>query len=168
MNSLKKILFLLTITCFLTLKTQAQHCPFDGASIVIIKVKNKSGIKEIKLKEVDNPKADSCSYAEGLLTYPFQPFDSLHEENSWVKTYEKRYKMGRINKKGDLYVKLNMSETRCMIKDGNDYRYINRHFVISYKNANGELEQIDVPESKIFVMCTSAGSWERFEAIVVE
>jgi hypothetical protein len=150
-------------------KIQAQHCPFDGTSIVLIKVPNKTGKTDFILKEVNNPKADSCTYAAGLLEEMFQPIDSFYAENQWIRTYEKRYKMQKIKSKGNLYVKLNQATADCMIKNGNNYTYIKRHFIITFKNKKtNKIEQMDVPESKVFKMCTTSGSWDRFEAIKIE
>lgn len=162
------VLTFLIITLF-NIKILAQHCPFDGASIVILNVLDKKNKTDFVLKEVDNPQADSCTYAEGLLQKSFQPIDSFYAENHWIKTYEKRYKMQKISSKGNLYVKLTQATADCMIKNGNNYDYIKRQFVITFKDKKtGETEQIDVPENRIFKMCTSAGSWDRIEAITVE
>ena len=163
-----KILVIVVLSLFFFKKMEAQHCPFDGTSIVLIKVLDMENKTDFMLKEVNNPKADSCTYAEGLLDISFQPIDSFYAKNHWVKDYEKRYKMKKIASKGDLYVKLNQATADCMIKKGNDYTYIKRHFVISFKNKKtGEVEQMDVPETKIFKMCTASGSWDRFEAITI-
>ncbi len=165
----KKILILITAACCFIPKSQAQHCPFDGTSIVILKVNNKANKTDFVLKEVNYPKADSCRYAEGLLTLKFQPFDSLYADNNWVETYEKRGKKAKLSSKGDFYVTLGQASTDCMLPRNNEYEYIARQFVIIYKDVKtGKMKQIKVPKSKIFSMCTSAGSWERIEAIGVK
>jgi hypothetical protein len=56
---------------------EAQHCPFDGTSIVLIKVLDMENKTDFMLKEVNNPKADSCTYAEGLLDISFQLFNKI-------------------------------------------------------------------------------------------
>jgi hypothetical protein len=165
----KIIVVIACCSLFLVLKIQAQHCPFDGSSIVIIKVLNKKNTTDFILKEVDNPRADSCTYAEGLVEIPFKSMDSLYAENHWVKHYEKRYKMQRIKSKGNLYVKLGMASSDCMLKYGNNFRYVKRQFVLTYREKKtGKTQQIKIPESKIFKMCTTAGSWSRFEPIEIK
>jgi hypothetical protein len=118
---MRKNLFIILFGLFFKQSIKAQHCPFDGTSIVILKVFNKKDKVDFTLIEVDNPKADSCTYAEGLLEIPFQPIDSFYAKNHWVKTYEKRYKMQKIKSKGGFYVKLNQATADCMIKNGNNY-----------------------------------------------
>jgi hypothetical protein len=163
-----KAIFFIILSLYFSKKTIGQHCPFDGASIVLIKVMSKTNKTDFMLKEVNNPNADSCTYAEGLLDMKFQPIDSFYTKNHWIETYEKRYKMQKLSTKGDLYIKLNQATADCMIKNGNDYTYIKRHFIIRFKNKKtGEVGQIEVPESKIFKMCTASGSWDRFEAIII-
>ena len=164
-----EILFIIVLSLFFDKKTQAQHCPFDGASIVLIKVSNETDKMDFVLKEVNNPKADSCTYAEGLLEIAFQPIDSFYAENHWIETYEKRYKMQKIASKGSFYVKLNQATADCMLKNGNNYTYLKRHFIITFKNKKTDkIEQIEVSDSKIFKMCTASGSWDRFEAITID
>ena len=167
---MKYIYVLLVIMASLfSIKSQAQHCPFDGTSIVLIKVSNETDKTDFILKEVNNPKADSCTYAEGLLQKSFQPIDSFYANNQWIKTYEKRYEMQKIASKGNLYVKLTQATADCMIKNGNNYTYLKRHFIITFKDKKtNKIEQMDVPETKIFKMCTASGSWDRFEAIKIE
>ncbi len=166
---MRKKLLIVSFCLFWAFLTQAQHCPFDGTSIILIKVSNETDLTDFILKEVNNPKSDSCTYAEGLLQKSFQPIDSFYAHNQWIKTYEERYKMQKIASKGNLYVKLNQATADCMIKNGNNYTYIKRHFVITFKDKKtGETEQIDVPETKIFKMCTTSGSWDRFEAIEIK
>jgi hypothetical protein len=165
---IKALFFIILSLCFST-KTNGQHCPFDGASIVLIKVMNDTDNTNFMLKELDNPKADSCTYAKGLLEMKFQPIDSFYADNHWIETYEKRYNMQPIKSKGDWYVKLNQATADCMIKKGNDYTYLKRHFIITFNSKKtGEKEQIVVPETKIFKMCTTSGSWDRFEAIEIK
>lgn len=160
-----------SIVCllFLSQNTVAQHCPFDGAHIVLIKITDKEHKTDFMLQEINNPMADSCSYAKGLLSLAFKPIDSLYAKNHWFEEYEERYKMQKISTKGAFYVKLGQATRTCMIKEGNNYRYIKRQFIITFKNKMTDtIEQMEIPNDKIFVMCTSAGSWDRFEAIEIK
>ena len=166
---MKKIIIILLVALFFSTKSQAQHCPFDGTSIIMLKIKEGKVISNITLREKENPKADSCRFAQGLLTCVFQPIDTLYADNHWVKDREIRYQVSPLSKKGDYYVTLNMAQVDCMIAKGNEYTYLKRHFIITFKDKKtGETEQIDVPETKIFKMCTASGSWDKFEAIKIE
>ncbi len=68
--------FILLLATLLSLTLHAQHCPYDGSNIVIVKLVDAKGntvnTKNYSawLKEVDNPLADSCTYATGLLKLP--------------------------------------------------------------------------------------------------
>lgn len=164
-----KFKFFIVLMLFFYQKMQAQHCPFDGTSIVLIKVSNKTDKTDFMLKEVNNPRADSCTFEKGLLEMSFQPIDSFYAENQWIRTYEKRYKMPKIASKGSLYVKLNQATANCMIENDNNYIYVKRHFIITFKDKKtNRIAQIDVPEAKVFKMCTASGSWDRIEAIEIE
>ena len=166
---MKKIILVLIIASyFFTSKTQAQHCPFDGTSIVILKVKNGQNKTDFKLVEINNPKADSCSYGKGLLVLPFQLIDSFYSDNSWVKTYEERYKMAQLSSKGQFYVSFSMAMVDCMLARGNDFEYLKRHFVLTFKDLKtGKLGQIKVSKKRIYSLCMSNGSWGRIKPILI-
>jgi hypothetical protein len=131
---LKTIHILLFITVsFFSTNNLAQHCPFDGMSIILLKIKGKSNeISNIMLLEKKNPKADSCSFAKGLLNIAFQPLDSLYTENNWVENYQLKYNVSPMSAKGDFFVTLSMAHVDCMIPKGNEYTHLKRHFVVSY------------------------------------
>jgi hypothetical protein len=170
-KKMKTTHFLLLITTFLfSIKNHAQHCPFDGTSIILIKIKGKKeGISNLILQEKKNPKADSCSFATGLISRIFQPIDSLYADNHWVKNYELKYKTSPMSSKGDYYVTLNMANVDCMIPKGNEYTYLKRHFVVTYQDKKtGKIVELDVPDKKIYSLCSSYGSWERIKGIVIK
>ena len=166
---MKKIIIILLVALFFSTKSQAQHCPFDGTSIIMLKIKEGKVISNITLREKENPKADSCRFAQGLLTCVFQPIDTLYADNHWVKDREIRYQVSPLSKKGDYYVTLNMAQVDCMIAKGNEYTYLKRHFVLSYQDIKtGKIVEIVVPNKKIYSLCSSYGSWERIKAIRIK
>jgi hypothetical protein len=151
------------------MKSQAQHCPFDGTSIIMLKIKGGKTISKITLREKENHKADSCSFAQGLLTLVFQPIDTLYARNHWVKDREVRYKVTPLSKKGDYYVTLNMAQVDCMIAKSNEYTLLKRHFVLSYREEKtGKTVELVVPNKKIYSLCSSYGSWDRIKAIRIK
>jgi hypothetical protein len=136
----------------------------------LLKIKGKSNeITNIMLREKKNPKADSCSFANGLIRMVFQPIDSLYADNHWVKDYQLKYNVSPMTAKGDYYVTLNMARVDCMIPKGNEYTYLKRHFVVSYQDKKtGKIVEIDVPDKKIYSLCSSYGSWERIKGISIK
>jgi hypothetical protein len=160
--------FLFTTASLFLIKSHAQHCPFDGTSIIMLKMKgDKKGVSNITLREINNPQVDTCRFENELINVVFQPIDSLYVRNHWVKSRENRPNM--LSEKGDLYVTLNMAQVDCMIPKGNEYTLLKRHFVVSYKDVKtGKMREIVVPDKKIFSLCTSYGEWERIKAIVVK
>jgi hypothetical protein len=163
------ILLLITVSFFST-NSHAQHCPFDGTSIILLKIKGKKEvISNIMLLEKKNPKVDSCSFAKGLLNIAFQPLDSLYDENNWVRNYQLKYNVSPMSAKGDFYVTLSMAHVDCMIPKGNEYTHLKRHFVVSYQDKKtGKVVEMDVPDKKIYSLCSSYGSWERIKAINIK
>jgi hypothetical protein len=167
-KKVKKIyLLIFVLVSLFSIKSQAQHCPFDGTSIIMLKIKgDKKEVSNITLREKNNPKVDSCRFENELINVVFQPIDSLYARNHWVKSRENRPNM--LIEKGDLYVTLNMAQVDCMIPKGNEYTLLKRHFVVSYKDVKtGKTVEMDVPDNRIFSLCTSYGEWERIKAIAV-
>lgn len=148
----------------------AQHCPFDGKSIVFVKVEgHRKNISNLRLEEIDNPVADSCKYEPGLLTMYFSPIDSIYDENSWIKAYEKRQKKTKLKKKGHFFVTFGMAASSCMLTKNNQYVYQKRKFCIKYESKlDGQTHTATLDNNMIFSMCTSAGSWQRFEAVKIK
>jgi hypothetical protein len=166
---MKKSFFIIPISILLTLSLKAQHCPFDGSNLILIKVKNKADTTRFTLKEIDNPKADSCRYAEGLLSMEFKNVDSFYTTNHWIKDWETQIEATPVSELGHFYVRLNQATHDCMIPVGNNYRYIKRQFVIEYFNTkNQKLEQMEVPEKSIYNLCKSAKNWGKFKAIEID
>lgn len=148
----------------------AQHCPFDGGSAIVVCLKNPEGkiitdtTYQIFLTEIKNSRADSCSYAKGLLNIPFSSVQkSLVEKysGSWTSWAAKRIQDCSFNKNGYSAVVIDQAETDCMVKNGNDFTYYPRLFEIRiFKNKILERVQ-SIKESDIYALCTNYGNWSR-------
>jgi hypothetical protein len=136
-NQILKLFFSSTFLVILANIAFAQHCPFDGATLIAVKLTDKKGkpIKNAKftLREINNDKPESCSFTKGLLNKPFMPtqnvLSNLYEMDNVIEKY-----CADCNFLDDGFyaVKLNQAEETCMIKDGNNYKYKKRKFEISY------------------------------------
>lgn len=172
-----KRLFSFLFFVFLTSSSFAQHCPFDGGTAIVVRLTNATGetIKDssfsIFLSEVDNPKADSCSYAEGLLQ---RSFGSV--ENALVKKYtgawtiwaeERIVECSFYNIPGHYAYVLSQAEESCMIKKNNDYNYIKRKYEVHIKKGGKVIQTAPLFAKDKYKLCTGAGSWNRIEPLVI-
>lgn len=158
-------------------QTSAQHCPFDGSSIVVIKLTDHNGspITEpptsLFLTEITNPLADSCTYAEGQLRLKFGNIES-NLIKKYTGTWEERASLYlqecSFNQPGYYVVVLNQAQRSCMVNRNQQFSYIKRQFEIRQKNGEGDVLLTDVPADRIYSLCTSSGSWTRINAVEVE
>lgn len=156
--------------------TIAQHCPFDGSYMVLIKLTNnkEKPIAKLKdsifLKEINNPNPEKCSFADEILNIPFGTIqNSLFNkyEGSWQSWSKRLSKECAFIKKGYYAVVLNQSQHNCMIaqKNSNDYEYEQRVFEILLKKGGKEKSLATVTNKEMYSLCTSSGSWKRINAI---
>lgn len=162
-----KILLLLSILIFPTF-IFAQHCPFDGANLIVVKLTDKKGKPvtdaKITLKEIENDNPESCSFAKGLLNKPFEPTKSvLSNIYKMDNVIEKYCADCNFLGKGYYTVKLNQAEKTCQIRDNNNYKNLPRKFEISYGMRN-----YLVKESENHHLCTNAGKWSRILPIEIK
>jgi hypothetical protein len=152
--------------------SKAQHCPFDGGSMIVVKLTDHKGnpvigANELILVEVSNPSPDSCSFSGKLLSLEFLPVK---------QAFEKHYKMygGQLEKnctectylgQGNYAVVLTMDERTCMIKKEGDYSYRPRKFEIRYSGKAGR-KNIPVPPDRIYSLCTE-GKWSRIMPLAI-
>lgn len=148
----------------------AQHCPFDGGYLIAVHLTNEQGkpisTKNLRLVEVNNPSAKSCTYAGGLLQKTLLPTKELLQtkyENYWERWIEPEYKDWTLFAAGFYAVGLNMAEHSCMIKKDNDFTYRKRQFEIHYSD-----QKIPISADKIFSLCTGNGSWKRIVPIEIK
>jgi len=170
---MKKFLLCLLISIF-TATSFAQHCPFDGSNLIVIKLMDKSGNviavpkDSVFLVEVDNPIADSCKFNEGLLRLQFGKMEEKlikRHEGAWVSWAKERSKDCSFMQPGHLAVVLGQAGYSCMIPVNNDYRYIKRKFEIRVKKNNEEKILASLTDNDINKLCTAAGPWTRIKPI---
>lgn len=173
---MKKASLLILLILFIQTWALAQHCPFDGSAIVVIKLMHSDGTPVTNLSarpcliETDNPFADSCKYAEGLLSLPFDiPQKNLVEKysGSWQYRASQYIKNCVFNQPGHYVVVLNQAQKQCMLERGNDYKYGRRSFEIRLTSEKGNIPALQVPEESIYSLCTSAGNWTRIMPIEI-
>lgn len=149
--------------------SSAQHCPFDGAHIIVVHVTDAEKMPvmnaQIMLQEVENPEAESCSYSKGLLSKSFMPVKDLLNTGLLVRSQEsiaEKY-CADCPFLGDGYyaASLSQAEENCMIADGDgDFRYRKRKFGIFWGDS-----VFAVDPSGIYTLCLGAGKWSRIEPI---
>ena len=161
--------------CLLTFAGSAfaQHCPFDGAELVVVRLMNSqgkpiAGAKDnLSLREIDNPHPDACTYAEGLLSRPFSTPLDIFKTYDYFKPSEltDEYCAGcSFLSEGYYAVNLSMGEETCMIKKGQDFDYKPRKFEVLY-NRDQSLQKVAVPKDRIYSLCTANGRWSRIKPI---
>lgn len=172
---MKKLLTVLLIG-FFSFQSFAQHCPFDGSNAIIILVKDKTGkilanpSVSISLSEIDNPIADSCAYAKGLLDIHFGTIEeSLIKKyaGSWEMWAVDRIKECSFNSPGYFTVVLGQAEISCMIDNANEWQYIQRHYEIRIKDGDVVKQVVPTTDKDFYKLCTTAGSWTRIKPIEI-
>ncbi len=139
-NNMRYVILFFAV--MLSINLHAQHCPYDGTTLVVVKLVDQKGKPvnppkdTLYLVEIENPQAALCSYAEGLLKIPLLASDTYFEKHgqtsgaNYGNELKKRLKdLGVINN-ANLLVSLNQAEKDCMMKKEGDYEYRKRKFVI--------------------------------------
>lgn len=154
--------------------TLAQHCMFDGASMIVVQLTDADdrqifeSAANLTLQEVDNPEADSCSFTKGLVSrYFLPPMNAFTERYQNGAEYLRNYcEDCAFNAEGFYVVIIGQSEQSCMIRkeEGTGYHFVERKFQIRYQRDDFE-QSMAVSPDKIFSMCTGTGKWSRFEPI---
>lgn len=174
---MKKIIPLFLLVLLFSTRLVAQHCPFDGSWIVVIKLTDANGNiitrtdSTLFLTETPNPLADSCTYAEGQLNRPFdRPEKNLVKkyEGSWEYRAALYLEECTFKEPGYFVVVLNQAQRRCMVERNNEFTYLDRHFEIRQKTKSGTKLLATVPMDKIYPLCTANGKWSRIKAIELQ
>ena len=173
---MKKCFFLL---CLLVLSQNiaAQHCPFDVTRMIVVHLtdaKNNpvtDAVQSLVLREIDNPNADSCTNAEGLLEKPFllanDAFSNIYKGQNSYNLIQQYCGDCNFLTDGFYAVKLGQAQTNCMIKKDGDFTYKKRKFEISFER-NDVKQTVKVSEDKIYSLCTSFGKWSRIVPIEIK
>lgn len=168
----------------MALQSQAQHCPFDGAHLIAIKVVDKQGRmmqhfnSPLYLVEVDNPMADSCEQAAGLLKKQLQNTEAFiadcnerYGRNGYNKQLKDRLTKAGVFANANMMIILNQAENTCTLVGPSEtvytnYIYRQRKFVIAY-TLNGKAMQQAVPANHIYPLCTNNKDLGTFSAITI-
>lgn len=179
-----KLLLVTAIVFLLGTATQAQHCPFDGTHLIAIKVVDKEGKMITKfntpfyLLEVDNPMADSCTTAAGLIKKCFLIKDTFIAEcnerfnrNGYNKQLYNRLTKAGVFANANILLTLNQAENTCTLIGKSEtvytnYIYRQRKFVIAYIVNNKEVQQ-PLPDEFIYALCTASNEIETFKPMVI-
>lgn len=173
----RKNLFLAALLLlWFSIYANAQHCPFDGSHIVVIKLMNNRGKPisklngSVYLKEINNANPQKCSYADKPLSIRFGTIqNSLYNkyEGSWQSWAKQQSEGCSFLGAGYYAVVLNQAQNDCMIlqENTNDYQYISREFEIVLKQNGIEKKLAPVSNHEVYSLCTGSGSWQRINAI---
>jgi hypothetical protein len=158
-------------------KSVAQHCAFDGAHLLVVRVSDKNGkpiqaaTTPIVLQEVDNSNPTLCNIADQLISKPFLPLTDVlkaHSRISYEQWIQKEYQNWGLLQTGYFAVLLNQSEFACMTKNAaNDYDIMPRQFTIVYKQRK-KVKNITAPANSLYTLCTATGDWTRIEPIHIK
>ena len=161
-----KYLFATIVVSLLLLKSSAQHCPFDGTTLVAVKFIGKDGKvmrwdkDSVYLIEVENSDAAKCTYATENIKKPlinataFEKYYSNTGNEAYKKAIKKRLEGIKVWNDSIYIITLNQAERSCMIKKDNDFTYKSRKFAISYFNGKKQ-SQFSVPGNAIQSLCTN-------------
>ncbi len=176
--------FIFLFTVLLCTNMYAQHCPYDGTHLIAIKVVDKKGnlLTDVHtvfyLQEVDNPMADSCTSAAGLVTKQFlnsdifiAEIDRKFNRNGYNAKLNNRLKDAGIFVKANMMLTLNQAENTCTLIGKSEtvytnYIYRQRKFVIAYR-VNGKETCHTLPDGFISALCTNNRDLKNFKTVTI-
>lgn len=174
--------FLFLFAFMLSGNLTAQHCPYDGAHLVLIRVTGKDGKLPpsvnsfFYLQEVDNDLADSCQQASGLIRKEFlnnhdfvAAYSKAYGRNGYDSALSSRLKAAGVLANGNKMVCLNQAENTCMLtgkSDSNDI-YRQRKFEIIYM-VNGIEMRKPLPPDFIYSLCTARKPPKNFKPVLIK
>jgi hypothetical protein len=174
----KKIVSLLFLFCLVSLPLNAfaQHCPFDGLSMIVIHLVDRQGnaIKNFKgdlvLHEVDNAHPELCTYATDLVKEDFiqakTAFYETRDTDRFKDTLDKYCPDCTFLEPGYYAAKLTQATEECMIKHGDDFDYKKRKYEVQLTQY-GMAQTVPIPEKRVYSLCTAQGRWSRIQPIDV-
>jgi hypothetical protein len=162
----------------------AQHCPYDGTNLIAIKVVDKKGnmLTDVEtvfyLLEVDNPMADSCTSAAGLVKKQFlnsnafiAEIDGRFNRNGYNTELNGRLKNAGLFTKANMMLNMNQAENTCTLIGKSEtvytnYIYQQRKFVIAY-TINGKEIRHSLPADFISALCTNNRDLKNFKTVTI-
>ena len=175
---MKRYCYLLITALCLLQPAYAQHCPYCGSYVVVIKTPKKltkllqTGAAGLSLQETEYPQ-QLCKYAEDQITKPFvtarEVLINTWDTLSYAYT-EATKNLGNspLLSEGHYAVWLHSAEEECMIPTGNDYKYVKRNFRVLYMRKNKLTALQNVPPEKIYGLCYEYGNWNRIQPLEIE
>lgn len=147
----------------------AQHCPFDGFSIVVVQFKSAKTGKHrtmegytVQLRKEDE--TDSCQQIN-------KPFDAVQTvlidsaDAAW-KGYTDRFANARIFKPGHFAVLLRNDELNCMANARGNAKKQQLEIFYVFKKFR-KRRSVTIKSKNIYPLCTTHGSWNRIQPIVI-
>jgi hypothetical protein len=149
----------------------AQHCPFDGFSIVVVQLKSaktgKPRTTEGYTMELRNKGAnDSCQQIS-------KPFDAVQavlidSADAVFKQYAAKFANAPIFKPGHFAVLLRDDELRCTQGNSSLHKAQQQSFEVFYVFRKFRRKRsVTVAVKNIYPLCTVHGSWNRIQPIVI-
>lgn len=149
----------------------AQHCPFDGFSIVVVQLKSaktgKPRTTEGYTMELRNKGAnDSCQQIN-------KPFDAVQavlidSADAVFKSYAAKFANAPIFKPGHFAVLLYNSQLNCTAEGSNTDKAKKQSFEVFYVFRKFRRKRsVTVAAKNIYPLCTVHGSWSRIKPIVI-
>lgn len=177
--------FILLFCAITPFNLYAQHCPYDGTHLVAIKVVDKKGemLTNINtvfyLLEVDNPMADSCTSAAGMIKKQFlysdafsAALDKKFNRNGYNSALNDRLKNAGVFANANMMLTINQAENTCTLIGKSEtvytnYIYQQRKFVIAYTN-NGKEIRHPLPDGFIYSLCTNNKDLKDFKTVTIK
>ena len=169
--------FFLICFALLPLDIAAQHCRFDGMRMIVVHLTDEKNapivdaVQNLILREIDNPNADSCTYAQGLLQKPFflsnDAFSNVHKSSNSLNLIQEYCADCSFLTDGFYAVRLGQAETSCMLKKDGDFEYSKRKFEVSFEKDDIK-KSVKVAADKIYSLCTGNGDWSRVVPIEIQ
>ncbi len=171
---------------FLSCKSiYSQHCPYDGTHLVAITVvdENNKKLTDINtvfyLEEVDNPKADSCTTAAGLIKKQFsnrtiftKKINERFDRNDYNTDLTDRLEKEGVFTNANMLLTINQAENTCTLIGKSETAYTNyiyqqRKFVITY-TVNGKEIQQPLPADSIYSLCKGSEDLKHFKTVTIK
>jgi hypothetical protein len=149
----------------------AQHCPFDGFSIVVVQLKTaKTGkprtMEGYTMELRNKATADSCQQIN-------KSFDAVQavlidSADAVFKSYAAKFANARIFKPGHFAVLLRDDELRCTQDNNGLNKAQKQSFEVFYVFRKFRRRRsVTVAVKNIYPLCTVHGSWNRIQPIVI-
>lgn len=149
----------------------AQHCPFDGTMILVVKASKPLKSQEyITIEETTTYPLNICSYGNNALkdTLKAHYSDIFVDNRRWY--FEKYLKMGKNDfTKGNYLLAKTYTQIQCVEikKDEKNYEYPEIHersFILKRIKKGKVVKEKAISSKNFYKLCTSAGSWDRIIA----